>query len=596
MLIIIPKTKDSFKKWTTAPSKTIEHEIIDEYLYIDNQGGTKTKIAEKNCFHHGSISYQDFRESDAILKFVKSNTVSTPNFSLLRGNFLLAIHDKDSNTFFAVIDKLGKNDCYYYESNDELIISNSLTEIKELANLTLTINPQAIFNYFYFHCIPSPLTIFNEVKKLEPGTFLQYANQKIEISSYWKPNFKQKNDRKTTELCQELKQTLTKAISDTHPGKETGSFLSGGLDSSTITGLFSNLSHEKIDAYTMGFEEAGYDETEYAQIAAEHFNVTLNNYYVTPGDVANAFSKVIQSCDEPFGNSSIIPTFLCAKFAKSQGKTMLLAGDGGDELFAGNERYRKQQVFNHYNKIPQIIKSTLLEPIFLKAPLVSKLPLLRKISRYVEQARVPMPERMETYNLLNQFPHERMFTHDFLGNINTGDPVKAIQKTYEIDTNADFLQQMLYSDWKFTLSDNDIKKVNTACRLAGIDVKYPFLDEEMIEFSSHIPSKILIKNNTLRFFYKEAVKGFLPDDIINKKKHGFGLPFGEWLKKSPELQSHIYVNLNNFKSRKILNDQFIDEIIEKHRTQHAGYYGVFVWIIAVLEEWLGANFDTRALN
>jgi len=601
MLIIIPKSKNAAQHWTKASKDNSKYQQISTSLFaLNNTNSYQTGINnEYSYFHQGYIRDKQNRTTEKAIDNITGNintTSLTSALAQLKGRFFLGIHNSKTDVFLAAIDKIGKKDCYYFNNEDELIVSDSLKEIQNTVNGKLTINPQAIFNYFYFHCIPSPLTIFNEIKKLEPGSCLKLENGKITSALYWQPQFRHTSSKNIPEQSAELKQKLKKAITNSNPDSSSASFLSGGLDSSTITGMFSSIMPEKADAFTMGFEEAGYDETEFAEAAAQHFNVNLNHYYVTPQDVANAFSHVTQACDEPFGNSSIIPTYLCAKFAKDQGKTMLLAGDGGDELFAGNERYLRQLTFNHYDKIPSLLKTTLLEPLFLKAPLIPKLPVLRKISRYIEQAKVPMPERMETYNLLNQFPHEAMFNSDFLQKIDTSAPVKAIEETYKVDTNADFLQQMLYSDWKFTLADNDLKKVNTACRLAGINVEYPFLDEDVVEFSSQIPPNLLIKNNTLRYFYKEAIKDFLPDEIINKKKHGFGLPFGEWLKKSPELQNHIYKNLNNFKSRNILNENFVDEIIDKHRTQHAGYYGVFVWVIAVLEEWLYANVDTQQLN
>ena len=596
MLLILPKSTESHLKWEKILADQQKNlEDISSKYFIDK--GLSKSIIPKNATS-GYFEGHIYNIQDAILK-PQTNEPKTiqlkQSLSRLHGQFLLTLYDVKNEIFTTAIDKFGIKDCYYLNTNEVLIVSSTLKSILKYVN-NPSVNPQAIFNYLYFHCIPSPLTIFNEIKKLEPGSFLTMNNNKVECHRYWAPEFKLHSTQSINELSTELMDKLTSAVSKTHPDDKTGSFLSGGLDSSTVTGIFSGLAPEKVDAYTMGFEEAGYDETEFAEAAAKHFDVKLNHYYVTPQDVAMAFSNVIQSCEEPFGNSSIIPTYLCAKFAKDQGKSLLLAGDGGDELFAGNERYLRQLVFNHYDKIPDFVKNLILEPLFVNNTVIPKLPVARKISRYIEQAKVPMPERMETYNLLNQFSHSTMFNDEFLQTIDTSAPVKAIEETYKVDTNADFLQQMLYSDWKFTLADNDLKKVNTACRLAGIDVAYPFLDDDVVEFSTHIPSNLLIKNNTLRYFYKETIKDFLPDEIINKKKHGFGLPFGEWLKKSPELQNHIYKNLNDFKSRNILKEDFIDEIIEKHRTQHAGYYGVFVWIIAVLEEWLSANIDKPALN
>ena len=199
-----------------------------------------------------------------------------------------------------------------------------------------------------------------------------------------------------------------------------------------------------------------------------------------------------------------------------------------------------------------------------------------------------MPDRMERYNFINQFGANHIFRSDFVQSVDIHLPINEKQKVYGRPKNATLLNRMLYMDWKFTLADNDLVKVTTACDLAGIRVHYPMLDDKLVMLSTLIPSNIKMKNGReLRSFYKHALHGFLPSQIIDKKKHGFGLPFGEWLKKSPMLQEHIYDNLLDLKDRNYIDSTFIDRIIDIHRTDKAaGYYGTMVWILAVLQEWL----------
>ena len=350
------------------------------------------------------------------------------------------------------------------------------------------------------------------------------------------------------------------------------------------------IADRKVSTYTMGFEEAGYDETGFARIASEHFGTDLKSYYVTPNDILAAFSKVIRYYDEPFGNSSAIPAYCCAKFAREDGATDLLAGDGGDELFAGNERYAKQFVFEHYQKVPKFLRKTLLEPFIMNDSIASLSKIIAKAKSYIEQANTPMPKRMERYSFINYFSAEKIFKEEFLQAIDQELPSKQRKTEYDRPQNASMLNRMLYMDWKFTLADNDLIKVSTACELAGIKVHYPMLDDTLIELSTKVPSDEKLKGDELRHYYKNTVKNFLPDEIINKSKHGFGLPFGEWLKKSPELQKKMYDNLDKIKNRNIFNPEFIDEIMHIHRTQQAAsYYGTMVWILAVLEEWLSSR-------
>jgi asparagine synthase (glutamine-hydrolysing) len=161
-----------------------------------------------------------------------------------------------------------------------------------------------------------------------------------------------------------------------------------------------------------------------------------------------------------------------------------------------------------------------------------------------------------------------------------------LRDTYERAPSNSLLNRMLYLDWKLTLADNDLRKVNRMCELADIKVRYPLLDHDIVELSTRVPPSSKLKGLKLRYFYKNALKEFLPSEVINKSKHGFGLPFGEWLKTSPKLQELIYSSLHRLKLRKVFRDDFLDQLIETHRHGHAAYYGTMVWVLVMLEEWL----------
>lgn len=509
----------------------------------------------------------------------------------LKYNFSLIILNKDNKSITAFSDKFGIEPLFYYYSDHNTIISNHLNCLVAVHPGKPSISLQAIYNFIDAHVIPSPLTIYADVYKFEPCQSIQFLNNDISKQIYWLPSFNEGISENQLQLEERTRHALSQAIHDCGVDDTTAAFLSGGLDSSTVAGYMAkNNPDRKISTYTMGFEEAGYDETEYARIAADHFGTNLRSYYVTPDDVADAFSEVVSFYDEPFGNSSAIPSYLCAKFAQSEGVKTMLAGDGGDEIFAGNSRYVKQQIFELYYNIPTLIRKNLFEPLLLNSRAYTKHQPFAKAKSYVEQAIIPMPDRMERYNFINHFNAGSIFEPDFLNTINQDDPICQKREVYQRPLDANMLNRMLYTDWKFTLADNDLIKVNTACRLAGINVKYPMLNDDLVQLSTQIPSKLKIQKNELRAFYKASLKNVLPDQIINKKKHGFGLPFGEWLKKSTRLQEKIYDNLESLKKREYVDARFINNIIEIHRTQQAAsFYGTMVWILAVLEEWLDSR-------
>lgn len=505
-------------------------------------------------------------------------------FERLSGSFSVVIVDTNHNSAILAVDRMGTCPLSYSLLPEGIIFASDTSYILRHPLIKSEIDPQAIFDYTFFHYVPSPKTIYKNLGKLQPAQRLLFENKKATFDFYWRPKFSEKNVP-TQDFKEQLRALLDQSVRRCQPDNSTGAFLSGGLDSSTVTGVLSNVQHP-AKAYSIGFAEEGYDEMEYARIAARHFGAELHEYYVTPDDVANAIPEIAQAYDEPFGNSSALPALFCARLAKENGTNTLLAGDGGDELFAGNTRYVKQLTFDLYQRIPTWLRTSLMEPSLLGLPISKWTPPTRKLRSYIEQARLPMPARTESYNFLHRTNPQDMFEADFLEQIDLNQPLDLLSETYELSSGNSLLNRMLHLDWKFTLADNDLRKVNRMCELAGVQVRYPMLDDDLVEFSTRIPSKLKLRSSQLRYFYKESLNGFLPNEIINKRKHGFGLPFGEWLKASPRLQEIIYGSLSDLKTRHIVKADFIDHLIEVHRGGHAAYYGSMIWVLALLEQWL----------
>jgi len=263
----------------------------------------------------------------------------------------------------------------------------------------------------------------------------------------------------------------------------------------------------------------------------------------------------------------------------------MLAGDGGDELFGGNARYAKQRLFAWYEHIPAPLRASLLEPVFGSA-LVRQLPLLKKGSSYIEQARVPLPERLDMYNMLSQLGLKNVFHAEFLAQLDLAQPAREQRATWQACTARAQINQLLYYDWKYTVADNDLVKVIGSTELAGVNVAFPLLSDELTDFSLGIPPEWKLKGSQLRWFFKEALRGFLPDEILTKKKHGFGLPFGAWVLKHQALCQLTRDALYGFKTRGLVRPEFIDQLLHTHLPAYPNYYGEMVWILLVLELWL----------
>ncbi len=503
----------------------------------------------------------------------------------LTGEFTLCVIDENTDQCMLAVDRMGTRSLAYQVSNGHLVFSTSSDAIIQHPSIKPEVDPQSIFNYVYFHMIPSPGTVYKQQYRLLPGEYLTFRQNETKTNQYWTARFNESCPRSFEDLKDELRTLLRSSIRDALGNEPVGAFLSGGTDSSTIAGVIGEVTGEPASTYSIGFDAEGYDEMEYARIAARHFSTKHHEYYVTPDDVVTAIPQMAAIFDQPFGNASAIPAYFCARMAKADGLGRILGGDGGDELFGGNERYAKQYLFSLYAHLPAIMREQVLEP-WTKRSSGKHLPaLLRKIFRFVEQAAVPMPERMDTYNLLIRHGFTTVFTTEFLASIDTASPKSLNNEIYHQVNTDSLINKMLAYDWKFTLADNDLPKVVKACELAQIDVAFPLISDELVSFSTQLKPGYKVNRTKLRYFFKTALKDFLPEEIIAKQKHGFGLPFGVWLQEHKALKTLAADSLTDLKSRNIIRNDFIDTLLAQHLKEHAGYHGTMIWILMMLEQW-----------
>jgi asparagine synthase (glutamine-hydrolysing) len=214
---------------------------------------------------------------------------------------------------------------------------------------------------------------------------------------------------------------------------------------------------------------------------------------------------------------------------------------------------------------------------------------LRKLGSYIRQASVPLPDRLETYNFLHRSPLVDVFEPEFLAAVDVDEPLAMLREVYQRAASSSPLNRMMHLDLKLTLADNDLRKVSRMCDMAGIEVRYPLLDDELVEFSGEIPASLKVKGLKLRYFFKRALKDILPPETIAKTKHGFGMPFGLWLRSHAPLAELMDSSLDAFQRRGILRPSYIQDLRRQHHTEHATYFGIMIWVVAMLECWLGAR-------
>lgn len=486
---------------------------------------------------------------------------------------------------FAAVDRFAIQTLCYRVVNGKL---RTAPRADLLADADTAIDPQAIFDYLYFHVIPSPRTIYKGIYRLPPGHYVLFENGQLTVAPYWVPAFEEQRGSSFNALKDEFRQLLRSAVATQLDGTKPACFLSGGTDSSTVAGMAALASGNAVSTYSIGFDAPGYDEMEFARLAARHFKTEHHEYYVTPDDLVRSIPAVAAHYDQPFGNSSALPAYYCAKMAREDGVSKLLAGDGGDELFGGNTRYAKQKVFGWYDGIPAALRAGLLEPM-CRPSKMNQIPLVRKAASYVNQARIPMPDRLMTYNLLSRLGVQDVLTPELLAQVNQQDPAQQQRGVWVQARTGSLVNRMLAFDWRYTLADCDLPKVMGTTEMAGVGVGFPLLDDRLLAFSQKLPTAYKLRGLKLRWFFKEALRGFLPDEIITKKKQGFGLPFGVWANTHPALKTLAADSLYSLAARGVVRANFVQSLLTQRLPEHPGYYGEMVWILMMLEQWLAAK-------
>jgi len=497
------------------------------------------------------------------------------------GDFAVAVRGNDDRTYLAV-DRFAVRTLCYRIAGDDV---HCHERADALAGAAATHDAQALFNYLYFHVIPAPRTAFADVHRVPAGHCVRIDRGGASTVRWWNPAFDEPREASFDQMRDEFRALLRSAVGRELAGfPDAACFLSGGTDSSTVAGLVSELSGAPAHTYSIGFDAEGYDEMAYARIAARHFGTRHHEYYVTPEDLVTSIPAIAAACDQPFGNSSIVPTYYCAKLAREDGRQRILGGDGGDELFGGNSRYARQRMFDWYGNVPSLLRAA-LEPA-LASRVATHLPIVRKAASYVEQARVPMPDRTQMYNLVARLGLADVLSAEFLASVDTAEPLRELRECYGATAAGSLVNRMLAHDWRHTLAENDLPKVRNAAAVAGIGVGFPLLDDALVDFSMRLPPSWKLKRLTLRWFFKEALRGFLPDEILAKRKHGFGLPFGVWMSRHPQLQALAFDSLHSLGQRGIVRQSFMTKLIDEYLPRHPAYYGELVWIFMMLEQWL----------
>jgi len=506
----------------------------------------------------------------------------------LRGPFALAFWRPRDRRLTLAADRFGIRRLYYAVTPDGIAFGTRVRLPLTLLGSTGEVDPEAVYTYLNFGSIPAPQTIYRAVRRLPPGHVLYWEDGTIRIEPYWDMQYPERAIRRSTAaaaLVHHTEEAVREALSGGDV-KHTGAFLSGGTDSSTVVGLMTRITGERVNAFSIGFLEARYDELGYAELAARHFDAAHYTRVITADDAFVCLPEVVEAYDEPFGNNSALPTYLCARLARESGMRLLLAGDGGDEIFGGNERYSREQILARYQLIPAALRRGLIEPI-LRAVKPGRMDLLGKAQRYVERACQPNPDRFFSTEFFFARERERLLDPGFLAAVTADAPLRVARRHYETAQAHSELNRLLYLDLKITIGDDDLFKVTRMAELAGVGVRFPMLDPRLVEFTGTLPAWQKVRGTEKRHLFKRAFSTLLPAATLAKVKHGFGLPISGWLRTHGPFRELARDTLlsRRFRERGYLAPGAVEELVRLHEGDRTPFYGDLLWMLLMLELW-----------
>ncbi len=504
----------------------------------------------------------------------------------LNGMFAFAIWDKPKNLVFLARDRIGIKPLYYYFDRNRLVFGSEIKAMLEAGEIPKRIDLQALDNFLTFEYIPAPLSIFQDIKKLPAGYTLTFHNKNIRLKNYWELHFKT-NGHAEMKIQKDIRDLLQdsvriRLISDV----PLGAFLSGGIDSSTIVALMSRVMDRPVKTFSIGFEDSTYNELKYARIIAKTFNTEHHEFIIKP-DAVELTENLLNYLDEPFGDFSIFPTYLVSKMAR-EFVTVVLSGDGGDELFAGYDTYIADKMYLRYLKLPPFLRNGLLKKMMnLIPPSSKKKGLINKVKRFVEGTALPEDLRHVRWMIfLQEAEKEQLYHPNMRSGIFEKDSYRFIRNHFQNIAyhKQDETNQQLYVDIKTYLVDDILVKVDRMSMATSLEARVPFLDYRFVELCASIPSHLKLNGRKTKYILKKSMEDLLPREILYRGKEGFSIPIKNWLKK--ELKPMMTDVLS---AEKINREGFFDsQYVEKLKTEHIKgikNHSHRLWALMVFGKW-----------
>ena len=509
----------------------------------------------------------------------------------LRGMFAFAIWDETDQSLFLARDRVGKKPLLYsHQPNGDLIFGSEFQALLKHPAISRDVDHDALDDYMSYLCVPAPKTAFKQIRKLEPGHWLRWKNGEIETRRYWLPDFSKKIKISEEEAIVETtrivrESTRLRMISEV----PLGAFLSGGVDSSTVVALMAEESSQPVKTFSIGFEEQDYSELKYAKRVAEHVGAEYNEFVVKPNAV-EILPTLVEHYGEPYADSSAIPTYYVSRETRKH-VTVALNGDGGDESFAGYERYSAMQIAERYRRIPGALRKALIEgPIGLLPTSELKRSRVRDAKRFLNAANLPRTKRYQRWmSAFDSDVKSEIYTDEFRAEVGASDS-EIIDKWFARANGSGVLDAAMLTDQMTYLPNDLLVKVDIASMANSLEARSPFLDHHVIEFAASLPENLKMQRFQTKSLLKKVAARLVPREVIYRRKMGFGVPIGKWIRG--EMKDFVRDALLSPTAlgRGIVKPGVIEKYVNEHIAGSRDH-SFQIWTLLMLELWFQKFID-----
>lgn len=505
----------------------------------------------------------------------------------LRGMFALAVWDENKKQLFLARDRLGKKPLFYARHDNGFFFASEIKAILQDRRLPRRVNTEALDDFLTYQYVPPPLTIYEGIYKLPPAHTLVFSplTGKTETKQYWNLSYEPKY--RTTEkaavdgIMALLQEAVKLRLESDVP---LGAFLSGGIDSSMVVGLMSGMMDEPVNTFSIGFENEAYNELPYARIVAERFKTNHREFIVKP-NALEVLPSLVWYFDEPFGDSSAVPTFYVAKICREQVK-VALTGDGGDESFAGYERYVGNKLVRLYSKQPDFLRRHVIkQALGLMPGRFNNSRWIRRL-RWLNTLSLSGSARLyaQSMTMFRKDQKQKLYPAVVAEAAGRRSALEYTFKYYNSSEVREEIDRMLYSDVMTYLPGDLLVKVDRMAMAHGLETRCPFLDHKLMEYAAVLPGRFKLRGVTLKHLLKKAAMTILPREVIFRPKQGFGVPVSQWFREELKPLLHDILEQSLLAEDGYLKQNAISEFISEHCTGKENH-GYRLWLLLVLELW-----------